>query len=362
MTVRREARIADIPRDLFDALVPPGNPSMRWEWLSVLEETAHRTGQSWEGTHLLVWDRNELVAVAPLWWREDSWGDFVFDQQLAAWARSRRLPYYPKLVGTVPFTAAMGYRVLHAPDDRGWEALTLALRAAADWARERGTSLNLLWLEPNWLAHPEVMRRLVDLGGVFWGHPHFWWERRGWASYADFLDSLDKNRRRNARRELESAHQHGLEVVIRRADQCPASWHARMAELYHRTNDQFGWMAARFLDSRFFAEAARTAGRWIWYVAALAPEDSDPVAMSFLLSDGVHWIGRYWGELQFYKNLHFQLCYHEPLRHILDGNGQSFDPGMGSPHKLHRGFEPFTAVSWHLFFQPEVDRIVRDSL
>lgn len=332
---------------------------MRWEWLEVLERNALRTGQTWKAQHALVWDGTELVAAAPFWWRGDSWGDFVFDQEIAALARSLKIPYYPKLVGTVPFTAAMGYRILHEDNPRGLKAARLILETAQELARSRSTSLNLLWLDPNWLEHEGGRDILDSFQGVFWPHPHFWWERRDWPHYEAFLASLDKNRRRNARRELQSAAEHELRVVFQQASACPPSWHRTMAELYHRTNDQFGWMAARFLDAQFFEEAAQVAGKLIWYVAAVEEGQECPVAMSFLLSDGVHWIGRYWGEFRFYKNLHFQLCYHEPLRYILNGSGQSFDPGMGSPHKIQRGFEPRSALSWHWHAQRPMAELFR---
>ncbi len=351
--------IEDLPRERYNALVAPGNPSMRWEWLRVLERNALRTGQAWKGQHALVYDGDELVAAAPFWWRGDSWGDFVFDQEFAAVARSMKLPYYPKLVGTVPFTAAMGYRFLHEDSPRGRQAAALILDGALKLAQDRGTSLNLLWLHPDWIESEETQNLLQRHRGVLWPQPHFWWERRGWTDYEAFLGSLDKNRRRNARREIQSAAEHGLRVVISRAAACPASWHRTMAELYHRTNDQFGWMAARFLDEEFFEEAGREAGDLVWYVAAVAEGQETPVAMSFLLSDGTHWIGRYWGEVNFYKNLHFQLCYHEPLRFILNGTGQSFDPGMGSPHKIQRGFQPRPALSWHWHAQRPMAEVFR---
>lgn len=164
--------IEALPRERYNALVPAGNPSMRWEWLRVLERNALRTGQSWKGQHALVYDGTELVAAAPFWWRGDSWGDFVFDQEFAAVARSFRLPYYPKLVGTVPFTAAMGYRFLHEDSSRGLEAAALILDAAVELARSRGTSLNLLWLKPDWIEKETTQNLLARHGGVIWPQPH----------------------------------------------------------------------------------------------------------------------------------------------------------------------------------------------
>jgi predicted N-acyltransferase len=350
-----------IPRELFNTLVPLGNPSMRWEWLKVLEETAKRTHQAWKPQHAMVWNDQKLIAAAVFWWREDSWGDFVFDQEIAFHAMKLGFSWYPKLVGTVPFTAAMGWRILHRESPEGWQAMANILDAALGLAATQRSSLNLLWLEPSWISQPRVQAELSQRQGFFWPHPHFWWERGNLKNYEDFLSHLNKNDRRNARRELNSAQQHGLEIVIQKASESPREWHRTMAALYQKTNDQFGYYAARFLDNEFFEQAALTAGDWVWYVAALSPQKSTPMAMSFFVSDEVHWIGRYWGEESFYKNLHFQLCYHEPLRYILNGTGRSFDPGMGSPHKLQRGFWPYTAMSWHWVSNRQLNEILRRS-
>ena len=65
----------------------------------------------------------------PLYQKEHSWGEFVFDW---AWARAYEqsgLRYYPKLVSAVPFTPAPSRRLLLAdPDD------TAAAHALVDGA------------------------------------------------------------------------------------------------------------------------------------------------------------------------------------------------------------------------------------
>src|SRR3546814_6890034 len=60
-----------------------------------------------------------------------SWGEFVFDFELARAYQQQGLDYYPKLVACVPFTPVPGARLL-ARDDAGRLALSRTLRTHAD--------------------------------------------------------------------------------------------------------------------------------------------------------------------------------------------------------------------------------------
>lgn len=351
--------LEEVDRQAWNALVEPGSPTLRWEWLHVLERNALRTGQAWGPTHALVWEGRDLVAAAPFYWRREGWGDFAFDQEIHALARSWGGSWYPRLTGVVPFTAAMGWRVLHPPGRQ--DAAGFLLRGAWDLVVRRGTGLACLWLDSAWVARKEILALFRELEGAFLERSHFWWERRGEVDFEDFLARLTKNDRHNARRELKSAAEHGLAVHILRAAEAPPSWHRAMARYYFHTNEQFGPWAAQYLDGHFFEEAAAEAGELVWYVAALASGDEVPEAMSFLVSDGVHWVGRYWGQRRFYRNLHFQLCYLEPFRYLLGSGGRSFDPGMGSPHKLRRGFWSAPAWFWFLPADPALAAVLREA-
>ena len=65
--------------------------------------------------HLALFDAHGLAAAAPLYRKDHSWGEFVFDFAWARAAEQRGLSYYPKLVCAVPFTPATGPRLLCRP-------------------------------------------------------------------------------------------------------------------------------------------------------------------------------------------------------------------------------------------------------
>jgi predicted N-acyltransferase len=65
-------------------------------------------------------------------------------------------------------------------------------------------------------------------------------------------------------------------------------------------------------------------------------------------------IGRYWGSASPIKDLHFNMCFYEPIQWAIDHGIRSFDPGAGSAHKIYRGFAAVANTSWHRFYEPHL--------
>ena len=88
-------------------------PFLRHEFLLALEESGsvcQKTG--WIPAHLLVLDDNKLVAFMPLYLKEHSWGEYVFDHQWAQVYQQHDLNYYPKWLTAIPFTPCQGARIV----------------------------------------------------------------------------------------------------------------------------------------------------------------------------------------------------------------------------------------------------------
>ena len=49
-------------------------------------------------------------------------------------------------------------------------------------------------------------------------------------------------------------------------------------------------------------------------------------------------MGRYWGSQEEISNLHFELCYYQPIEWAIKNSIHFFDPGAGGKHKRRRGF------------------------
>src|SRR3982750_3976141 len=88
-------------------------PFMRHEYLVALH--ASRSAVAAGGGQpqfLTVAREGELVAACPMYLKDHSYGEYVFDWAWADAYRRHGLQYYPKLVDAVPFTPVPGPRLL----------------------------------------------------------------------------------------------------------------------------------------------------------------------------------------------------------------------------------------------------------
>jgi len=106
--------IADIDASSWNALAGTAQPFLRHEFLLALEAsgcTVPRNG--WAPEHLILKDiQNRVIGAIPLFRKEHSRGEFVFDFAWAGAYAQHGLHYYPKLIAAVPFTPVSGSRLL----------------------------------------------------------------------------------------------------------------------------------------------------------------------------------------------------------------------------------------------------------
>ena len=88
-------------------------PFLRHEFLLALEQSASISEQTgWNPAHLLVLNNHQLVAFMPLYLKQHSWGEYVFDQQWAQAYQLGELVYYPKWSTAIPLTPCQGTRIV----------------------------------------------------------------------------------------------------------------------------------------------------------------------------------------------------------------------------------------------------------
>src|SRR3569623_816630 len=99
----------------WNSLLRGSNPFVRHEFLSALEHHGAVGGDSgWEPCHVLAWQDDALVGALPLYLKQHSWGEFVFDWSWAAAYHRAGQAYYPKLVAASPYSPCTGPRLLVA--------------------------------------------------------------------------------------------------------------------------------------------------------------------------------------------------------------------------------------------------------
>ncbi len=97
VTVHWHRSISEIPEQRWQELVGgDAIPFYRWDWLDALERSGSiAPDQGWQPLHLAIWRGDCPIAVAPLYLKGHSYGEFVFDQTFARLASDLGLRYYP---------------------------------------------------------------------------------------------------------------------------------------------------------------------------------------------------------------------------------------------------------------------------
>ncbi|HZR10408.1 MAG TPA: GNAT family N-acetyltransferase [Myxococcales bacterium] len=353
--------------DSLDGVRPPdwdgllsgrSTPFLRHAWLSALERSgcaAPRSG--WTPRHLTLWRGTKLLAAAPAYAKDDSDGDFARDWDLAASISRGRVPYYPKLALTVPFTPCTGERVLVAPGEDRAECVAKIAHAAGKLCDDEGY--------PTWqvlFPDEEGARELEQAGMALRVSWQFHWRNEGYRSMADFLARFNSKRRNMLKREMAAAPEQGIAIRTVRGDELrrdPERW-AKAAHALHRsTVDKLMW-GRRWLNEKFYLQAFAGMPDAVEVVAAFRGKEL--VAGAFNVASATRLYGRYWGCFEEHPFLHFNVCYYHSIADCIARGLQVFEGGAGGEHKLSRGFLPALTWSAHGFSDAHLDRAVREHL
>ncbi|SFL28871.1 GNAT family N-acetyltransferase [Rhodanobacter glycinis] len=338
LITRFHAHVADMPQADWDALRPDDNPFVSHAFLHALErDGCVRPEWGWQVHHLGLYERDRLVAAAPLYLKGNSHGEFVFDWSWAsAWERAGG-QYYPKLLCGVPYSPVPGPRLLVGNDAMQAPILQRALvEAMREEAEQRGLSS----VHANFLTEHEATA--FDMDWLARTDVQFHWHNRGWRDFEDFLATLNHKKRKNIHHERARVASSGLDIEWRAGRELRLDEWRQIHALYQATFDARGNHAA--LTTAFFSRLGELGDT---VQLALARNGDEIVAMAlFLHSDDVLY-GRYWGATIEVPGLHFELCYYRGIEYAIARKLQRFEPGAQGEHKLARGFLPATTHSRH---------------
>jgi hypothetical protein len=354
LTLRWLQSIGEVGEDEWNSLTDgQTSPFLEWGWLNQLEKSGSVSPEAgWLPFHLTLWWDNKMAAAAPLYIKGDSTGEFVWDWGWAEAAAQFGTEYYPKMVGTIPATPSGRYRFLIAPELNPRNITDFILRIIEEFCTAHDIKgIHFLFTDPDWSDNLPTERYLE------WLHQRYLWENRDYTDFSEYLGDFNKNQRKNIRKERRSMEDQDLRIQLLPGPEVPPDFFPLMYRYYEKTNDQFGIWAAKYLTRRFFTGFSEAFLPRLLLAAAFEPGTPEPAALSFLVEkNGTMW-GRYWGTREFYRDLHFNLCYYSPIEWAIAHGVREFDPGAGSPHKLRRGFQAVTSSSFHYFLDPLMQRL-----
>jgi len=323
----------------WNRLTGDAYPFLHHEFLLALEQSGSVSEQTgWSPSHLLVMDEDELVAFMPLYLKQHSWGEYVFDHQWAQAYQQQGIDYYPKWLTAIPLTPCQGPRIVIKAAIDPLEVTHTLLIFIKQLSEQRGIS--------SWhclFPVPQQVELLRSLGLSIREGVQFHWINQGYRDFNDFLQTLSASKRKMLKRERRRVSEQGICLLrIAGPDVSDLQWQV-FFQFYKMTYLKRG--SQPYLNLAFFQQIAATMGEQLLLVLAVKDDNYIAAALSFVGADTL--FGRYWGCYEEYNGLHFEACYYQGLDYCIEQGLKRFDSGAQGEHKISRGFEPITTYSAH---------------
>lgn len=350
-------KISDVPAPEWNSLLSAdSSPFLRHEFLSALEETGcvgRNTG--WQIAHLILKCNQEIVGALPLYLKQHSYGEYVFDWSWAQAYEQQGMDYYPKALCAIPFTPVQGSRllaksgfdqvILHSKLISGLKSIVL---------ENQLSSVHVLFPKQNEAAI------LQEQGFLLRDSVQFHWQNQNYQTFEQFLAALTLKRRKNIRRERQSIL--SQEISFRHISGALATkqdwkfFYACYANTYYEHHSQ------PYLNESFFQLWAQRLPENLHLI--VAQKNDVPIASSLLVIDKTasKAYGRYWGALEHIPLLHFETAYYQAIEYCIARGIQTFEGGAQGEHKMARGFLPTTIQSAHFIKDPRFAKAIEHFL
>ena len=335
--------INEIEAEEWDACAGADYPFCRHGFLSALEDSGSAAAESgWMPRHLAVHDEDGiLVACAPLYLKNHSYGEYVFDWGWADAYERTGGRYYPKLLCAVPFTPATGRRLLVRRDlpttvqDELAHALAQAMVAL-------GERLGVSSLHITFPTNDE-WQKFGNLGLLQRVGQQFHWQNRDYDNFDGFLSDLTSRKRKAIRKERAAIADHGLTINCLTGDDISEGHWDYFYRFYCDTTDK-KW-GQNYLNREFFSLLGDRMGESV--VLVMVEKAGQPVAGALNLKGGDTLFGRNWGCNADFKFLHFETCYYQAIDYAIANGLTWVEAGAQGPHKVQRGYLPRPTYSAH---------------
>ena len=362
----------EIPAGVWNTLAGDANPFLRHEFLAALERH-HCVGSKagWIPQHLAVYQDDRLLGAAPMYLKNNSYGEFVFDWAWADAYQRAGLRYYPKLVVAIPYTPATGPRLLLADMDESANAPSVArgprldpiaerdsvadtlIAGALEHARRLGVS-SLHWL----FTTEQDTQRLERHGLLRRVGCQFHWHNNAYQNFDDFLAGFAAEKRKKVKRERRRVAEAGIEIEVLHGDQISEQQWQIFHHFYSSTFWKKGGVASLSLE--FFQELGRTMPQNV--VLVLAKHNDRYIAGAFNLRGKDTLYGRHWGCVEEFHSLHFEVCYYRAIDYCIAQGLRRFEAGAQGEHKISRGFLPTPTFSAHWLSHPAFSQAIENFL
>lgn len=350
-------KLSEVSAADWNALLSPdASPFLKHEFLSALEETTcvgANTG--WQIAHLALYRSKKLIGAMPLYLKQHSYGEFVFDWSWAQAYEQQGMQYFPKALCAIPFTPVQGSRILFAPLENKiqvQEQLIAGLKTLL--VQNNLSSAHILF------PLGEQTQAMVDQGFMLRDSVQFHWHNHHFVNFEQFLSTLTMKRRKNIRQEREKVSREGISFRhIPGQAAIDEDW-----EFFYQcyANTYIEHHSSPYLKQDFFKLLCSRMPENLHLI--VAQRGHSPIAASLLFVDAASSTayGRYWGALEHIPCLHFETAYYQAIEYCIEQQIETFEGGAQGEHKMARGFLPTTIQSAHFIVDPQFSKAVKHFL
>jgi len=326
--------IDNISEANWQTLIDVSSPFVDYNFLQALESSksvCRDTG--WQPHHLVYSIDKAIHSIVPMYLKQHSWGEYVFDWSWAEAYEQHNEPYYPKLVATVPFTPISTPKLITNTLDLTEVFTTLTNHCLANQIN----SWHILYTQK--IDNPALPQDNVFQRNTV----QFHWFNKQYHCFDDFLSNFTARKRKNVKKERLSISQQNIKIRRILGKDITAQELDFFYLTYQLTYLKRGH--SPHLTADFFARILTSMPDSVLLV--IASIDDTDVACAWFYFDDEQLYGRYWGCTETYNNLHFELCYYQGIEFCIERKLQTFNPGAQGEHKIARGFEPVLTHSYH---------------
>ena len=309
-------------------------PFIQYSFLRALENSGC-VGRDlgWTPKHLVKSNENVLSGFLPMYIKNNSHGEFVFDHSWSYALNRAGRNYYPKLLTAIPFTPCETRKIITESDANEY------VEKIIEFMEEKNIeSWHILYPDID-LKELFLENKLIERFGY-----KFIWKNKEYETFNDYLNIFKSRQRKNIKNERKKISDLNITFEIKESDSLTLEDWEEFFKFYKNTYEER--LQRPYLNIDFFKEIHKFK-KILKPVIFFAVHDDKKIAGSLCFIGNDTLYGRHWGSSFNIDSLHFETCFYQGIEFCINKKIKYFDPGVQGEHKIRRGFEPKRTSSFH---------------
>ena len=340
--------ISSVDKKAFAKILKENDsPFIKYSFLEALEVSNSVSDiNGWKVNHLLSKKNKVLDGFLPLYLKNNSHGEFVFDHSWSYALERTGRKYYPKLLTAVPFTPCETRKIITSEKKLPFIEKVISLMQEKDIE-----SWHILFPDDD-LGKYLIKNRFIERSGY-----KFVWKNKQYNSFEDYLSIFKSRQRKNIKNERKKITNLNITFEIKDKNNLKATDWDDFYVFYKNTYNQR--FQPPYLNRDFFDHIDLNKNE-LSPVIFFAIHEKKKIAGSLCFQNDFALYGRHWGSTYNIDSLHFETCYYQGIEYCINNNLQIFDPGVQGEHKIRRGFEPQLTKSFHYIKEVDFRNAIKD--